>query len=315
MLVQAGHAVTGTTRTAAKTDSLRASGADAVVLDALDPVAVASAVERARPEVILHELTAIPLALDPRIIEEQFRLTNRLRTEGTDHLLAAARSNGVRRFVAQSFAGWPYARTGSAIKTEEDPLDSDPPRDLRETLMAIRYVESAVLQGIGIEGGIEGIVLRYGNFYGPGNAIGENGATLKQLRHRQFPIIGGGTGVSSFIHIDDAALATVAAVERGEPGIYNIVDDDPAPGSEWIPTLARIIGAKPPGRVPAWIARRAFGERGMLMISDTRGASNRKAKRELGWQPRWASWRDGFKEGLAETGAETPGPQPQIFAS
>ena len=209
LLVRAGHSVTGMTRSAEKAAGLRAAGADAAIVDALDAAAVALAVERAKPEVIVHELTSIPPALDLRKFEEQFQLTNRLRTEGTDHLLAAAHSTGVRRFVAQSYAGWPYSRVGGAVKTEDDPLDPTPPAALRETLRAIQHLESAVLQARGIEG----IVLRYGGFYGPGNAIGEDGTLVEQVRHRRVPIIGGGSGVWSFIHIDDAARAT-----RGRSG-------------------------------------------------------------------------------------------------
>lgn len=311
LLVQAGHSVTGMTRSPDKAGGLRAAGAEAAVVDALDAAAVAIAVERARPDAIIHELTAILADLDPRKFEEQFRLTNRLRTEGTDHLLAAARSSGVRRFIAQSYAGWPYARTGGTVKTEDDPLDPNPPAAFRGILKAIRHLESAVLQA----SGIEGLVLRYGSFYGPGNAIGENGAVVEQLRHRRFPVIGGGTGVWSFIHIDDAARATLAAVERGAPGIYNIVDDDPAPVSEWLPTLARIVGAKPPLRMPAWLGRLAIGEQGVVMMRDIRGASNRKAKRDLGWQPQWPTWRDGFRHALSDRGTPARASQSQMIAS
>ena len=297
LLLEAGHHVTGTTRTPSKADEIRAWGAEAAIVDALDGEAVSKAVERARPEAIIHQLTAIPAEFDVRKFAEQFRLTNRLRTEGTDHLLAAARSSGVRRFVAQSYAGWPYARTGGAIKTENDPLDANPPESFRETLGAIRHLETAVLKA----SGIEGVVLRYGGFYGPGNALGEGGTVLEQVRLRRFPVIGGGTGIWSFVHIEDAAAATVAALEHGAPGIYNIVDDDPAPVSEWLPELARIVGAKPPLRVPAWVGRLAIGRHGVIMMTEVRGASNAKAKRDLGWRPRWASWRDGFRTGLSES--------------
>ena len=299
LLVQAGHSVTGTTRSAAKAGSLRSAGAEPAIVDALNAAAVAAAVEQARPEVIIHELTAIPPDLDLRKFEEQFRLTNRLRTEGTDYLLAAARSAGVRRFIAQSYAGWPYVRSGGPVKTEDDPLDPNPPAGFRETIRALRHVESAVLEAPGMEG----IVLRYGGFYGPGNAIGEGGILVEQTRHRRVPIIGGGTGIWSFIHIDDAARATLATVDRGRPGVYNIVDDDPAPVSEWLPELARILGAKPPFRVPAWVGRLAIGDLGVVMMTQARGASNAKAKRDLSWQPIWASWRDGFRDGLSESPA------------
>jgi nucleoside-diphosphate-sugar epimerase len=304
LLVQAGHSVTGMTRSTEKAAGLRNDGADAAILDALDGAAVAAAVDQARPEVIIHELTALPAALDIRKFPEQFRLTNRLRMEGTDHLLAAARATRVRRFVAQSFAGWPYARTGGIVKTEDDPLDGNPPATLRDTLEAIKYLESAVLR----VQEIEGIVLRYGGFYGPGNAIGENGTVVEQVRHRRVPIIGGGTGVWSFLHIDDAAQATLAAVERAASGIYNIVDDEPATVSEWLPALAQILGAKPPFRLPAWLGRLAIGEHGVILMTDIRGASNAKAKRELGWQPRWPSWRDGFRVGLSEAGSAARAP-------
>jgi nucleoside-diphosphate-sugar epimerase len=302
ILVQAGHSVMAMTRSPDKSSTIRATGAEPVIADALDPAAVTEAVIRAAPEVIVHELTEIPPALDLRKFEAQFRMTNRLRQEGTDHLLAAARAAGAWRFVAQSFAGWPYARTGGPVKNEEDPLDPNPPAALRAVLDAIRYLESAVTQAPGIEG----IVLRYGGFYGPGNTMGEGGAALEEVRHRRFPVIGGGGGVWSFIHIDDAARATLAAIERGAPGIYNIVDDDPAPVSQWLPALAAAIGAKPPRRLPAWLGRLVIGEHGVSMMTQVRGASNAKAKRELNWQPVWGSWREGFRKALGDSFPETP---------
>jgi nucleoside-diphosphate-sugar epimerase len=297
ILVRAGHSVVGMTRSSHKSAELRAMGAESVVADALDAGAVMAAVRRAAPEVMVHELTAIPAMLDFRKIEQQFALTNRLRTEGTDHLVAAAQAVGARRFVAQSFAGWPYARTGGLVKTEEDPLDAIPPAALRQTLEAIRHLEARVTGA----SGIEGLVLRYGGFYGPGNAIGEGGALLEQVRKRRVPIVGGGTGVWSFVHIDDAARATLMAIEGGAPGIYNVVDDEPAPVSAWLPTLAAILGARPPRHVPTWIARLLIGEQGIMFMTEPRGASNAKAKRDLGWQPVWASWRDGFAGGLGES--------------
>jgi 2-alkyl-3-oxoalkanoate reductase len=296
LLVQGGHQVTGMTRTAGKAAGLRAAGAEPVVADALDRDAVLRAVVAARPEVVVHELTALAQMTDFRRLDEGFALTNRLRTEGTDHLLAAARAAGARRFVAQSFAGWPFARVGGPVKTEDDPLDPDPPAQLRRTLDAIRHLEAAVL---GAEG-IEGVVLRYGGFYGPGTSAGEGGFMLEDLRRRRFPLVGAGTGVWSFVHIDDAATATVAAVERGAPGIYQIVDDDPAPVSEWLPALAAAIGARPPLRVPAWVARLAGGAHGVVLMTEARGASNAKARRELGWRPAWPSWRQGFRDGLGD---------------
>jgi 2-alkyl-3-oxoalkanoate reductase len=296
LLVQGGHQVTGMTRTAGKAAGLRAAGAEPVVADALDRDAVLRAVVAARPEVVVHELTALAQMTDFRRLDEGFALTNRLRTEGTDHLLAAARAAGARRFVAQSFAGWPFARVGGPVKTEDDPLDPDPPAQLRRTLDAIRHLESAVL---GAEG-LEGVVLRYGGFYGPGTSAGEGGFMLEDLRRRRFPLVGAGTGVWSFVHIDDAATATMAAVERGAPGIYQIVDDDPAPVSEWLPALAAAVGARPPRRVPAWVARLAGGAHGVVLMTEVRGASNAKARRELGWRPAWPSWRQGFREGLGD---------------
>jgi nucleoside-diphosphate-sugar epimerase len=296
LLVERGHQVTGMTRTAAKAAGLRAAGAEPVVADALDREAVLAAVAAARPEVVVHELTALAEMTDFRKLDQGFALTNRLRAEGTDHLLAAARAAGARRFVAQSFAGWPFARIGGPVKTEDDPLDPDPPAQLRRTLDAIRHLESAVL---GAEG-LEGVVLRYGGFYGPGTSAGEGGFMLEDLRRRRFPLVGAGTGVWSFVHIDDAATATMAAVERGAPGIYQIVDDDPAPVSEWLPALAAAVGARPPRRVPAWVARLAGGAHGVVLMTEVRGASNAKARRELGWRPAWPSWRQGFREGLGD---------------
>jgi nucleoside-diphosphate-sugar epimerase len=291
-LVAAGHSAVGMTRTAEKADAIRAAGAESVVADALVREAVMAAVLSAEPDVVVHQLTALPSRFDTRKFDRIFETTNRLRTEGTDHLLEAARATGARRFVAQSFAGWPYARTGGTVKTEEDPLDPDPPESMRRTLDAIRRLEAAVLAAEDIEG----IVLRYGGFYGPGTGLG---AMLDEVRRRRFPIVGKGTGVWSFVHVDDVASATLAAVERGAPGIYNIVDDEPAPVSEWLPYLAESIGAKPPRRLPAFLGRLAAGEAGLSLMTRSSGASNAKAKQELGWQPKYASWREGFRSGLA----------------
>jgi nucleoside-diphosphate-sugar epimerase len=296
ILVNAGHSVVGMTRSPGKASALRAAGAEAVVVDALDAGAVMAAVRKARPEVVVLQLTALPQLLDFRKIVRQFAMTNRLRTEGTDYLLAAAVEVGARHFVAQSYAGWPYARRGGLVKTELDPLDANPPAALRGTLDAIRHLEMAVTA----ESRIDGIVLRYGSFYGPGNAIGEGGALLGQIRQRRVPIVGLGTGVWSFVHIDDAARATLAVIEQGNRGIYNIVDDDPARVSAWLPVLASTLGAKPPRRVPAWLARLLIGEQGVMFMTEVRGASNAKAKRELGWEPLWASWREGFAKDLGE---------------
>jgi nucleoside-diphosphate-sugar epimerase len=294
-LVQRGHEVTGMTRSESKQDLLRELGASPVVADALDPDAVARAVAEAEPDVIVHQLTAIG-AFNPRRMERDFAATNRLRTEGTDHLLAAGRAVGVKRFVAQSFAPWPYARTGGAVKTEDDPLDTSPPAQVRTTVEAIKYLERAVTEATWTEG----IALRYGGFYGPGTSIGLDppGEQIEMIRARKFPVAGKGTGVWSFIHIEDAAAATVEAIEHGRRGIYNVVDDEPAPVSEWLPELAKAVGAKPPRHVPLWLARLAGGDVVAIMMSELRGSSNTKAKRELGWQPRYPSWREGFAKGL-----------------
>jgi len=295
-LVANGHEVVGMTRTASKRDALRALGARPVVADALDPDAVARVVAESEPEVIVHQLTALSGALDMRHVDRFFAMTDRLRTEGTDHLLAAGLAVGARRFVAQSYAGWPFARTGGPVKSETDPLDPDPPEALRPTLAAIRHLEQAVT---GVERA-EGVVLRYGAFYGPGTGISldPEAAMAKPLRRRQFPLVGGGGGVWSFVHIEDAAAATVAAVEHGPGGIYQVVDDEPAPVREWLPALASALGAKPPWRLPRWLGRLAAGEAATVMMTEVRGASNAKAKRELGWQLRYPSWRLGFAKGL-----------------
>jgi nucleoside-diphosphate-sugar epimerase len=295
-LVASGHEVVGLTRSASKQDLVRSLGARPAVADALEPDAVAQAVAEAEPEVIVHQLTALSGSLDLRHIERDFALTNRLRTEGTDHLLAAGRAIGVRRFVAQSFAGWPFARTGGPVKSEADPLDPSPPDALRTTLDAIRHLEDAVTGAAWTEG----VVLRYGGFYGPGTSFGirPEGEHVELIRKRKFPVVGGGGGVWSFIHIEDAAAATVAAVERGARGIYNIVDDDPAPVAEWLPAAANALGAKPPRRLPRWLGRIAAGEAATVMMTEVRGASNEKAKRELGWTPGYPSWRQGFAAGL-----------------
>jgi nucleoside-diphosphate-sugar epimerase len=288
-LVAAGHEVHGMTRSESKRAMLQEMGALPVVADALDPDQVAEAVARANPEVIVHELTAIGL-LDLRHFDRAFELTNRLRTEGTDHLLAAGLAVGVRRFVAQSYAAWPYARSGGMIKTEDDPLDPSPARTMRESMRAIRHLEEAVLGA----GWTEGIVLRYGAFYGPGTSMAAGSEQLELVRKRKFPVVGSGAGVWSFVHIADAADATVAAVEDGRRGIYNVVDDDPAAVSEWLPTLAHKLGAKKPLRVPRFLGRLLAGEAGVVMMTEIRGASNAKAKRELGWRPAHPSWREGL---------------------
>jgi nucleoside-diphosphate-sugar epimerase len=296
MLVANGHHVVGMTRTEAKRDQLRSLGAQSVVADALDADAVGRAVGEAEPDVIVHQLTAIPPAVNMRRFDREFALTNRLRTEGTGHLLSAGQALGIKRFVAQSNAAVPYARTGGPIKREDDPLDHDPPPAFRQGLAAIRHLEAAVTGAHWTDG----LVLRYGWFYGPGTSIALDplGSQIELLRKRQLPIVGRGTGIWSFIHIADAATATVAAVEGGPAGIYNVVDDEPAPVSEWVPVLAAAVGAKRPLRVPRWVGRLAAGEMAVVAMTEIRGASNDKAKRELGWQLLYPSWRQGFAEGL-----------------
>ncbi len=296
LLVQAGHDVVGMTRSPGKAGDLKAMGAEPSVADALDPDVVMRVVTEARPEVVINQLTAIPDEVDLRHFDRDFALTDRLRSEGTRHFVAAATKAGARRFVSQGFAGWGYAREGTAIKTEEDPLDPDPPAVFRRTLNALRELEASVL---GAEG-LEGVVLRYGWFYGPGTSIGEGGSLVEAVRRRQMPVVGKGTGVWSFAHIDDVAAATMAAVERGGPGVYNVGDDDPAPVHEWLPALAEAVGAKPPWKVPAWIARLLIGAAGVALMTENRGISSAKAKRELGWEPRWTSWREGFRKGLGD---------------
>jgi nucleoside-diphosphate-sugar epimerase len=290
-LVARGHRVIATTRSVGKTAELQALGAEAVVVDGLDAVAVGEAVARAEPDAIIHQMTALAGKPDMRHFDRWFAATNELRTRGTEHLLAAARAAGVERFVAQSFTGWTNVREGGPVKTEDDPLDPNPAKAQSETLAAIRFLERAVL-----EAPLEGIVLRYGAFYGPGAS-----ETLVELiRKRRMPIVGGGGGVSSWIHLDDAAAATVAALERGERGIYNIVDDEPAKVAEWLPYLAEVADAKAPIRVPAWLGRLAAGEAAVQWMTEGRGASNAKAKRLLGWQPARSSWREGFREAVSE---------------
>jgi nucleoside-diphosphate-sugar epimerase len=299
-LATAGHDVIGMTRSPAKTDALRALGARTVVADALDPDAVARAVAETEPEVIVHQLTALsgaPGLRDMRNPDRFAATTNRLRTEGTDHLLAAGRAVGIRRFVAQSIVAiGTSARSGGPVKTEDDPMDLDLPAKGRSAADAIRYLEQAVT---GIDWA-EGIVLRYGSFYGPGTGISADpdAVLTKAIRRRRFPIIGHGGGIWSHVHIEDAASATVAAVDHGGPGIYAVVDDEPAPVREWLPFLAEQLGAKEPRRIPRFVARLVAGEAAVLRMTEVKGASNAKAKRELGWQPRWPTWRIGFAKGL-----------------
>jgi nucleoside-diphosphate-sugar epimerase len=290
-LLAAGHQVSATTRSPAKVETLRAAGTDPLVLDGLDGAAVGEVVATAEPEVIVHEMTAIPASINLRKFDQTFAATNRLRTTGLDHLLAAATAQGVRRVIAQSYAGWPNIRSGGPVKTEDDPLDPEPPAAQREALDAIRYLEQAVTTAP-----LEGLALRYGSLYGPGSSD----QFVRLLKRRQVPLIGDGGGVWSFLHVTDAAAATVAAVHGGSPGVYNIVDDEPAPVAQWLPVMARAAGAKPPLHLPAWIGRLAAGEAGLSMMTQIRGCANAKAKAELGWQPIWPSWRDGFARGLTQ---------------
>jgi nucleoside-diphosphate-sugar epimerase len=285
-LVAAGHEVVATTRSSRKADEIGRLGARGMVMDGLDRESVLAAVEEARPEVIVHEMTALAELegqSDMRHFDRSFAITNRLRSEGTDNLLAAAAQVGARRFVNQSYAAWPYTRSGGPVKSEEDPLDPNPPKEQRDSMAAIEHLEQATL-----EAPLEGLVLRYGGFYGPGTSEPIFGQLAQK---RRLPVVGDGGGVWSFIHIDDAATATAIAVERGEAGIYNVVDDEPARSAEWIPAVAAQVGAKPPRQVPRWLGRLAAGEVGISMMCEIRGASNAKAKRELGWRPAHPTWR------------------------
>ncbi|HLK77785.1 MAG TPA: NAD(P)-dependent oxidoreductase [Streptosporangiaceae bacterium] len=286
-LVADGHEVTASTRAADRSADLTAAGAVPAVMDGLDRDSVLAAVQNAAPEVIVHQMTALGVSKDFRRFDEEFAVTNQLRTRGTDNLLEAARRAGTRRFIAQSFTGFTNEYAGTPVKTEDEPLNPDPPASARQTLAAIRYVDETVPKQAP-----EGIVLRYGLFYGHGASNG----TLSAIRAGNFPIIGGGTGIWSFCEITDGAAATAAAVTRGAPGVYNIVDDEPAPAAEWVPFLARCLGAEAPREVPAALGRELAGEFLTAQMTVARGSSNAKAKRELGWAPRYASWREGFGE-------------------
>jgi 2-alkyl-3-oxoalkanoate reductase len=287
LLISHGHTVTGTTRSPQKADDLRALGAEPVVLDGLDRRAVLEAVAAARPEAIVNQMTALSGLSDLRKFERDFALTNRLRTEGTQHLLDAAGETGVERVIVQSYAGWPYARTGGPVKTEADPLDPDPPKQMRAILDAIRRQEELVTAA-------GGVALRYGGFYGPGTGLAPGGEQWESVYARKFPVVGDGGGVWSFVHIEDAAAAVVAALEHWTPGeVYNIVDDEPAPVRVWLPAVAAAIGAPPPRHVPRWVGR-LMGEHVVAMMCEVRGASNAKARSELDWAPKWPTWREGF---------------------
>jgi nucleoside-diphosphate-sugar epimerase len=285
-------------RDATRGGVLRGTGATVVSMDGLDAASVGEAVARAEPDVIVHEMSALKGADDLRRFDDEFALTNELRTSGTDHLLAAADAVGVPRIVVQSYTGWPNERVGGPVKTEDDPLDPDPPANQRRSLVAIRHLERTV-----VAAPLDGLVLRCGALYGPGTSMANEYAQL--IRARKFPIVGDGAGVWSFLHVDDAAEATAIAVERGRPSIYNVVDDDPAPVAEWLPYLAECLDARPPRRLPVWVARFAIGDVGVSVMTRVRGSSNAKAKRELGWQPGWPSWREGFRLGMYEQPARS----------
>jgi nucleoside-diphosphate-sugar epimerase len=296
-LVAAGHEVTGMTRSESKAEAVRRAGARAAVVDVFDADALRAAVEEARAEVVVHELTALPDRLDFRQ-KDLYVPTNRLRTEGTRNLLDAARAAGAHRFVSQSIA-FAYRNEGSRVKDEADSLLDDAPGPFGDGVKALREMEATVLGA----DGLDGLVLRYGFFYGSGTHYGPDGAMVADVRRRRLPIVGRGAGVFSFIHVDDAADATVAAVERGAPGVYNVTDDEPAAMSEWVPVLAEAAGAKRPLRVPLWLAQLVGGKQAATFSSELRGASNEKAKRELGWQPAHPSWRSGFGESLSRSAA------------
>jgi nucleoside-diphosphate-sugar epimerase len=300
LLAADGHHVTAMSRNPARLEPAGASNVELVAGDMLDRDSVMRVVTRASPEVVIHQATSLSTMKDLRRFDEELASTNRLRTEGTDHLLEAALATGARRFIAQSFTNWTNAREGSPTKTEEDPLDTSPPRGQRLSLDAIRHLEHVVVQATGIEG----LALRYGNLYGPGTALALGGQMVAAARKRALPIVGDGAGVWSFVHVEDAAQATVLALTRGVPGTYNVTDDEPATVSTWLPRLAFVLGAKPPRRIPAWVARMFIGEVGVSMMTRIRGSSNAKAKRELGWRLTYPSWRAGFMRELAGTDFE-----------
>ena len=303
LLVRAGHDVVGMVQRPRSAEVVHALGAEPRTADALDATAVLNCFREVRPQMVIHQLTAIPAALDMRQFDRDFALTNLLRTEGTRHLLAAAVDVGATHFIAQSFAGWTYGRSGNGpsknkkktrLKTEEDAFDPNPPARVRTTLDALKALERAVLA----ETRVTGTVLRYGVFYGPHTSIAKDGSIVQAVRRRKLPLVGEGAGVWSFVHIEDAASATAAAVEAGRGGVYNVVDDEPAPVSEWLSFLAHCAHAQPPRQVPAWMARLLIGEHVVAVMNEIRGVSNGKIKRELDWTPRWPSWREGFRDVL-----------------
>jgi len=291
-----GHEVFGTTRSMSKADVVSSSGAQPVRMDGLNQAEVFETVRRLQPHAIVHQMTSLANSGSLRNFDKVFELTNELRTRGTEYLIAAARQAGTRHMIVQSFTGWPNTRHGSAVKTEADPLDPTPPATMKRTLDAIRELEQAVLA----ISDMHAVVLRYGAFYGPGTPITSGGDIVEMVRRRRFPIIGNGGGIWSFIHIEDVAAATVQALESGENGVYNIVDDEPAPVRVWLPELALILDARPPIYLPEWIARLMVGESVVSMMTRTRGSSNEKARRRLGWTPIYSSWREGFRKELGK---------------
>jgi 2-alkyl-3-oxoalkanoate reductase len=299
-LVSAGHSVGGLTRSAAKAEMIRHMGAEPFIADGFDAAAIGAAFRSFEPEIVIHEMTGLRGQMDLVHFDRSFAATNRLRTEGTDLLLTEARKVGARRFIAQSYCGWTFARSGDRVKSESDALDPNPPEEFRGTLEAIKHLERTVTRSAQPEG----IVLRYGSFYGPGTGVFEP-SSIDQIRRRRMPLVGSGEGWWSFLHVEDAATATAAAVEHADAGnIYNIVDDEPAPVKEWLPALAALLGARPPLHVPAWLGRLLAGEHLVAMMTEVRAASNAKAKQALAWQPVHASWRTGFAEIARQTQAE-----------
>lgn len=293
LLVAAGHEVAGTSRTVDGARRVENAGADGVIMDGLDTDSIRRAVLDSRPDVIVHELTSLAGGMNLKKLDASFALTNELRTRATDALLAAGREAGTSRFVVQSFTGWTNEHTGSAVKTEADPLEARPPASARQSLAAIAHLEAATVAA-------GGLVVRYGPLYGPGQTLGKGGEMLELVARSKMPVVGGGRGIWSFTHVDDAASATAAAVTDGAPGLYNIVDDDPAPVAEWLPVLAECAGGKNPMHLPAWVARPLIGDFGVQWMTTARGSSNAKARAELGWAPRYASWREGFRTGLGD---------------
>lgn len=293
-LLENGHDVIGIVRSTEKARTLEAVGAKAVIADALNKADLKSAIRKSEPEVVIHELTALARFGNFKKFDQELALTNRFRTEVTETLLDAARMVGANRFIAQSFCGWPFAREGTKVKSEEDPLEPNPPASMRRSLAAIRFLEDTIRN----TSDLQALALRYGFLYGPGTGISKEGSIVNLIRRRKMPIVGDGAGIWSFIHVQDAARVTAIATLRGAPGIYNIVDDEPAPVSTWLPFLAEAIGAKPPRRIPVWLGKLLIGDAGVSMMTRIRGGSNAKAKHEFRWKPIYASWRQGFIEGL-----------------